>query len=225
MDIGQAIDSNKLTGWFRTPSDQPFGSSFTLYDDGLHADGLTADGLFGSAPYTPAGAGTGYLYVEGHLGGISFVRSDPVPFTFQPVKITSLGEGVNSGGGTELQFKIQNLDNQDHCYWYDTLTPEGWWIDGLGWIPMVCINAGETHTTTLTVYMTSGDTNDLPSGTSGEVTLTVTEYGEGIMSDSATSRVTRHRAPATINIYNPTIYLRPGGDSATLDFSVLDDEA
>ncbi|MCK4579562.1 MAG: hypothetical protein KAU50_12290, partial [Candidatus Marinimicrobia bacterium] len=128
-----------------------------------------------------------------------------------------------TGGGTELQFEIQNLDNQDHCYWYDTLKPEGWWIDGLGWM-MVCINAGETHTTTLTVYMASGETNDLPSGTTGEVTLTVTEYGEGVISDSATSRVTRHRAPATINIYNSTLVLRPGGDSATLDFTVLDGE-
>jgi uncharacterized protein YegL len=224
VKIGQALDGNTLTGRFRTPNDQPFGSSFSLYDDGLHADGLAADGLFGSDPYTPAGAGTGYLYVEGQLGGTSFVRSDPIPFTFQPVEITSLGDGTNSGGGTELQFEIQNLDTEDHCYWYDTQAPEGWWIDGLGWIPMVCINAGESHTTTLTIYMASGETNNLPSGTNGEVTLTVTDYGEGLMSDSATAWVTRHRAPASINIYNPTFYLRPGGDSATLEFIVLDDE-
>ena len=224
VDIGQAIDSNKLTGWFRTPNDQPFGTSFTLYDDGLHADSLAADGLFGSDPYTPAEAGTGYLYIEGQLGGTSFIRSDPVPFTFQPVNISSLGEGVNTGGGTELSFEIKNLDSQDHCYWYDTLTPEGWWVDGLGLIPMVCINAGETQSTNLTVYMAAGDNNDLPSGTTGEVTLTVTEYGEGIMSDSATARVTRRREPAIISIYNSTFYLRPGGDSATVEITVLDDQ-
>ena len=224
VDIGQAIDSNKLTGWFRTPNDQPFGSSFSLYDDGLHADGLAADGLFSSDPYTPAEVGTGYLYIEGQLEGTSFIRSDPVPFTFQPVNISSLGEGVNTGGGTELSFEIKNLDNQDHCYWYDTLRPEGWWVDGLGWIPMVCINAGETHTTDLTVYMAAGDTNDLPSGTTGEVTLTVTDYGEGVISDSTTALVTRYREPASINIYNSTFYLRPGGDIATVEFTVLDDQ-
>jgi hypothetical protein len=224
VKIGQALDGNTLTGWFRTPDDQPFGSSFSLYDDGLHADGLAGDGLFGSDPYTPAGAGTGYLYVEGQLGGTSFVRSDPIPFTFQPVSISSPGESVNMGGGTALSFEIKNLDSQDHCYWYDTLTPDGWWVDGLGWIPMVCIDAGETQTTNLTVYMTVGETNDLPSGTSGEVTLTVTDSGAGVISDSATSRVTRYREPASINIYNSTYYLRPGGDSATLEFTVLDDE-
>ena len=224
LEVGQVVDGNTLTAWFRTPDDQPFGASFPLYDDGNHADGLAADGLFGSDPYTSAGAGTGYLYIEGKLGGTSFIRSDAVPFTFQPVSIASSGGGVNTGGGTELQFEIQNLDTQDHCYWYDTQAPEGWRIDGLGWIPAVCINAGETQTTTVTVYMTSGDTNDLPSGTSGEVTLTVTEWGEGIMSDSATARVTRYRAPASINIYNPIFYLRPGGDTAMLEFAVLDDQ-
>ncbi|MCJ7662348.1 MAG: VWA domain-containing protein [Anaerolineales bacterium] len=224
VDLGKAVDGNILTGWFRQPDDKPFGTNFTFFDDGKHGDGFAGDGRFGADPFTPSEPGTGYLFVEGKLGGINFVRADPIPFTFQPINISSRGDGANSGGGTDLMFDIKNLDTEDHCYWLDYEAPNGWHIDGLGIIPAVCVNAGETHTATITVYMAAGSTNDLPSGTGGIVILTVTEWGEGIMSDSASARVTRHRSPDTINIFNPTFYLRPAGDTTTMEFMVLDDQ-
>jgi hypothetical protein len=228
VNLGQALDGNALTGWFIQPDGSPFGPAFPLYDDGAHGDGFAGDGRFGSAPYTPPGAGTGYLWVRGALGGVEFRRHDRVPFTFQPLSITSLGDGVNMGGATELEFELRNDDVHDHCYWYRYQVPEGWWLDGLpeisGFLIPVCLDAGQTLVQTVQVYMGPGYTNDLPSGTSGEVILSIVEWEEGVMSDSASARVRRHRPPSVVDLFNPTDRLRPDGDTTTMECMVLDDQ-
>lgn len=44
------------------------------------------------------------------------------------------------------------------------------------------------------------------------------------MSDTASASVTHQRDPASIEISNPTFFLRPNGDTTTLEFMVLDDQ-
>ncbi len=222
VNLGLAVDGNALTGWFTQPDDTPCGSPFALYDDGAHGDNAAGDGIFGSPPYFPAGACTAYLRVEGTLDGGAFQRIDPVPYSFQPVSIESLGDGANFGGGTTLQFELHNADVHDHWYLYSYQAPEGWWLDGLGVWGFIHLSAGQTFTEDAIAYMGAGYTNDLPSGTTGEFALTITEIEEGIISDSATARVTRYRDPDAIAIHNPTFILRPGGDSTVLDVFVVD---
>jgi hypothetical protein len=224
IDLGQAADGGMLTGWLLTPDGLPFGSAFSLYDDGTHGDGKAGDGNFGSDGFTPPGAGRAYLWVQGLIGGTQFVRQEAVPYSFQPVTITSLGDGANYGAGTDLQFEVTNLDAYAHCYWYTYQAPDGWWVDGLGFFPIVCLDPGETWVQTATVYMTAGYTNDLPSGTTGQVTLSVTEWEKGEMSDSATATVTRRRLPASIVLDHPTTPLAPNGSSMPLEVQVLDEQ-
>jgi hypothetical protein len=86
------------------------------------------------------------------------------------------------------------------------------------------VNAEQYTIVNLDVYMTADPTNNLPSGTTGILTLSATEWEKGEISDSTSARVTRHRNAAEIQIHNPTFYLRPGGDKTTLDFMVVDDQ-
>ncbi|HUW14830.1 MAG TPA: vWA domain-containing protein, partial [Anaerolineae bacterium] len=222
VNLGQAVDDNHLTGWFRQPNDSPFGAPFTLYDDGAHGDGPAGDGLFGSDPYTPAGAGTGYLWVQGKLGGVDFVRADPVPYVFQPISVTALGDGANNGEETILQFVVQNHDSHSHCYSVYMQAPEGWSTS----MPdtFFCLGPGVMQTLNVEAKMSSTSPNTLPSGTTGVVDIAVVEYEEGVMTDSASARVTRRRLPASILIDNRTDHLRPNGDTARLGFLVGDDQ-
>lgn len=88
----------------------------------------------------------------------------------------------------------------------------------------VCLNAGQSSVVTFNVYLAPGTTNDLPSGSSGLVSLTITEIEEGIMSDTAVARVTRHRLPDSIQMSIDSFFLRPGGDKAKVGVIVLDDQ-
>jgi hypothetical protein len=221
LDLSQAVDGNMLTGHFLLTNGAAFGGDFPLYDDGAHGDGHPGDGLFGSDPFTPPGAGSAYLWLEGASTGEPFVRSDPVPYTFTPLEVTSLGDGDNFGGVTQLAFKFTNSDSANHCYSLSYDAPEGWRID---FLLFVCVNAEQYTIVNLDVYMTADPTNNLPSGTTGILTLSATEWEKGEISDSTSARVTRHRNAAEIQIHNPTFYLRPGGDKTTLDFMVVDDQ-
>jgi Bacterial Ig-like domain (group 1) len=86
------------------------------------------------------------------------------------------------------------------------------------------VQAGQTYVATYNVYLAASPstTNDLPSGTTGVLTLSATEWEKGIISDSASARITRHREPYAINIFNTTHFLRPNGDTAPLEFFVVD---
>lgn len=221
VSLGQAVDGNVLTGRFKTPTNLPFGAPFTLYDDGAHGDKAAGDGIFGADLFTPPGAGSAYLHVEGAIGGISFVRSDPVPYTFQPVSLESLGDGVNTGGVTTLQFKLTNQDTFEHSYFLEVSAPSGWNADAVSgpWT----LPPGAS--TIIDVQVDMGAVpNNLPSGTTGEVTLTAIEQEEGIISDTATAVVTRRRQPLVIEIRNPIRFLEPGGRTGTLEIVVTDEQ-
>ena len=207
-----------------TPADVSFGLPFQLFDDGAHGDGKAGDGRFGSENFVPPGAGTGYLWVEGLLDGMTFKRIDPVPYSFQPVSIKGPAKAANYGAATDLAIDVRNYDNHDHCYWVSYQAPDGWRLEGLGFLPIVCATANNNTLLNLQLYLSAGPTNDLPSGTSGDVAISVSEIEEGIISDATVIHVTRYRDPAQIDFFNPTFYLKPNGDQAILDVVVFDDQ-
>ena len=215
------VDGNILDASFRRLNGQTFGSGFHFYDDGLHNDHAAGDGIFGSGNFYPPGTGTAYLTLHGLHDGEAFVRNDPVPYTFSPFKMVSLGDGANYGGATQLQYRVTNLDIYDHCYWLTYEAPEGWWMDFNG-TPWGCLYAGQTVDVGYNVYMAEGNTNDLPSGTTGMVTLSAIEWEKGLIQDSASARITRHREPDQIDITNYSFFIRPNGDSIELKFMVTD---
>ncbi len=221
VEVSGGVDGAVLTGHFNLANGGAFGSNVKFYDDGLHNDHLAGDGLYGSGNYYPPGAGNAYLTLHGTSNGRSFTRIDPVPYNFQPFKVVSLGDGANYGGVTQLQFQFTNYSGDDHCYWITYNAPEGWWID-YPLFPIVCADAGQTVTGTFDVYMTDGYNNYLPSGTTGILTLSATEIEKGLITDSASARITRNRQPAKIKIFNPNHYLRPNGDTVNLEFMVTD---
>ncbi|MBX2997772.1 MAG: hypothetical protein KF893_04620 [Caldilineaceae bacterium] len=232
MILGRTVAGNQMDGWFTRPDGTPFGATFRFYDDGQHNDGNAGDGRFGSDAFTPPTSGVAYLWLKGTINGAQFVRSEPIPFTFQPLEVTSLGDGDNYGDVTKLVFQIKNLDTVAHCYFRNAIIPPGWtanWnnftFDEL--VGGLCVNAGASVTRTLDVKMAAVSPNTLPSGASGEVTVIFYEKEAGQISDSATATVTRRRQPASIVINNryTSSYLPPTGvATATLHAQVFDDQ-
>jgi len=222
VDLETVADGNTLTAVFRTPGGSPFGSAFTLYDDGTHGDGRAGDGRFGAGGLMPPGAGTAFLWLTGAVNGTDFVRVDPTPYTFQPVSYTSLGDVVNTGGTSTLAFNLRNDDTVDHCYRFEITVPDGWWYDVWDAFPR-CVDAGASMTHEVDVRMTDAATNDLPGGASGTVTVAAVEWEKGEISDSSTAVVTRRRGAATVEIYTPQREVRPGGDTAPVRIYAFDD--
>ncbi len=229
--LGKAVTGNVMDGWFTQPNGAQFGADLHFYDDGQHNDGRAGDGRFASDPFTPPTGGVAYLWMRGTIDGVEFVRSEPTPFNFQPLAVTSLGNGDNYGDVTKLVFEIENLDSVAHCYSRSALIPPGWaanWnmpfaelINGL------CLNAGASITRTLDVKMAAISPNALPSGANGEVTVVFYEKEAGQISESATATVTRRREPAYIRINNKytSSYLPPTGvATATLHAQIFDDQ-
>ena len=223
VQVTGEVDGCALTGQLNLVNGETFGGSLNFFDDGLHGDNQPCDGLFGSDSFAPPRAASAYLTLRGLHGGEPFVRIDPQLYSFQLLEMTSLGDGVNYGGVTYLQFQFTNHDVYDHCYWLTYSAPAGWWIDYPG-PPGGCLLAGETATVGYPVYMTPGTTNDLPSGTTGLLTLSATEWEKGLITDSDTARITRHRPPSRIDITSSTHHLRPNGDTAMLEITVVDDQ-
>jgi hypothetical protein len=219
IDLGEAVDGNVLSAWFRRPNGAPFGAAFSLYDDGAHDDGKAGDGIFGSNPYTP-GAGTGYLWVSGTLGGVHFTRSDPRPYSFQPLKVTAPANAIDMGTGSNLTFQVENGDAFNHCYDLAVQVPQGWSYTASA--TSICLAPRTSANINIAVNMGQG--GNAPSGTTGLVTLAAVENEKGSMSDNASVRVTRRRLPAQILIHNPSNFLRPNGDTAILEVVVLDDQ-
>jgi hypothetical protein len=225
VHLNGQVDGNVLTGHFNLANGDAFGYNFTMYDDGLHGDSLPGDGYFGNNTYYPPGAGAAYLTLQGLYNGEAFTRIDPVPYTFQPLRVLSLGEGANYGGVTQVQFQFTNYDIYDHCYWLTYSIPAGWWIDFAGPPPYGgCLSAGQTATLPFDIYMSEGYTNDLASGTTGILTISATEWEKGLISDSDSTRITRYRLPDRIEIFNPTFYIRPNGDTAKIRVEVFDSQ-
>ncbi len=231
MKLEKAVTGNQLDGWFTAPNGKPFGSAFRFYDDGAHNDGPPGDGRFGSDAFTPPGAGVAYLWVQGTVDDETFTRSEPTPFNFQPLEVTSLGDGVNYGATTPLTFAIKNSDSVRHCYHRATQVPSGWffaWNMSFGEILFgICLNPGETATRTVDITMAASSPNDLPSGATGDVIVTFIEKEEGTISDSATASVTRRRTPAYIVLDNRNSAgnIRPNGtDTAAMKIQAFDDQ-
>jgi hypothetical protein len=221
VQVTGQVDGCVLSGHFHRTNGNAFGNSFNFFDDGMHNDNRACDGLYGSSSFYPAGVGSGYLTLQGLHDGEAFYRIDPVPYTFQPFKVVSMGDGVNYGGVTQLEFQFTNSTIVDHCYWLSYDAPQGWWIDFL-LFPLVCVDAGQTTTALLDVYIAAGYSNNLPSGTTGVLTLSATEAEKGEISDSASARITRHRQPEHMDVFNPTYYLRPNGDTAVIEYLISD---
>jgi hypothetical protein len=231
MILGRPVAGNQMDGWFTRPDGTPFGAPFRFYDDGQHNDGAAGDGRFGSDAFTPPAGGVAYLWLKGTADGAQFVRSEPIPFTFQPLEVNSLGDGDNYGDVTKLVFEIKNLDTLAHCYYRNAIIPPGWtanWnnftFDEL--VGGLCINAGASVTRTLDVKMATVSPNDLPSGASGDVTVIFYEKEAGQISDSATATVTRRRQPAYIQINNKytSSYLPPTGTATAMLHAQIFDE-
>jgi hypothetical protein len=210
VDLGRTIDDDQLTGWFNSPNGGAFGPpSFDLYDDGNHADGQAGDGVFGSDPLTVFKSGTAYLRVTGTVNGETIERSVPGAYTFQPVSLTSLGDGVHTGDAeTELQFRLRNDDSVEHCYYFDIREPDGWtydFWDSLG----PCLPAGDTYTHT--VHITP--TRTLPSGATGLVAVTAIETEKGVMRSSDSARITRRRPADNVFLEPLADEVAPGGET------------
>ncbi|MGB5050687.1 MAG: hypothetical protein WBO46_17205 [Caldilineaceae bacterium] len=227
----RSTENGQLTGWFATVDGKSFGSPFPLYDDGLHNDDSPNDGRFGSDAFTPPGPGVAYLWMQGTVNGEAFSRSDPAPFNFQPLEVTSLGDGVNYGDVTALTFTIKNGDAAAHCYNRSIEVPNGWTFDwkmsafetNFG----LCMAAGATVTRTVEIKMAALSPNTLPSGATGDVIVTFIDKEEGSISHSATASVTRRRTPAYIVLDNRNNAgnLRPNGsDTAYLKIQSFDDQ-
>ncbi len=120
----------RLSAWLQKPNGERFGSPFTLFDDGAHGDGRAGDGIFSLPDFDAPGKGVGYLWIQGAIGGVNFVRSDPVPFNFQPLEVTILNKEQNYVGGVmALPVRITNLDSRQQCfrgYADSVIVPEGW---------------------------------------------------------------------------------------------------
>ena len=118
-----------MTAWLQRPNGERFGPNFELYDDGAHGDGLANDGLFGLPDFTAPGKGVAYLWVAGAIGGQGFVRSDPVPYNFQPLEVTAYNPQLAyTGSAVTLWLNIINRDSVTQCFYYgDRVTvPAGW---------------------------------------------------------------------------------------------------
>ena len=218
VNLGAAIDSSKVSARFQRPDGTAFGAAMELFDDGTHEDGRAGDGIFGGAPFSPPGAGTAYLMIEGEHKGTKFVRSDPAPFSFQPLKLESLGDGASYGTSTELTYRLTNLDTVRHDYLLSGTVPLGW---GITISNSVGINPGQVVELKASI-LPGPNVGGMPSGAAGEVVLSATEMEQGIMSAAASATVSRRRTAAEIHIFNANLYIRPGGEKAELEFMVVD---
>ncbi len=205
--LGSVADGNALTGWLQAPNGARMGSGMTLHDDGEHGDGTAGDGDFGSDPFAPTTAGVGYLWVNGKIGNIAFTRSDPVPYTFQPVRVVSPNVLQTSGGSTYLGFQIHNQDAINRCFVLSVALPSGWALanlpsDAIPGVTPLCLAANNSGTFNVRV-ITGAAFDTGPSGAAGDVILTVTELEAGRIRAVSTTQIARARPVRYVVINNP----------------------
>lgn len=237
--LGSAADGNTLAAWLQQPNGQRFGSPFTLFDDGQHGDGRAGDGIFALPDFTAPGKGVGYLWIEGMINGVSFRRSDPVPYNFQPLAVQVLNPEISFVGGVvAANVQITNHDNVQQCYkgYADSVVvPAGWsyaWTlppgdDGSEQLFGFCLGAGETINRELLVTPSQAFLAG-PSLAKGEVTVAIEESTRGAISANAGATITRYREATQITLVNPLgeATIRPNGiDTATLTLIAYDDTA
>ena len=184
-------------------------ANFQLFDDGAHGDGRAGDGLF-SLPDSPCPrqGRRAFSGCRAASAAQPFVRSDPVPYNFQPLEVTAQSRtcALPLAGGRRAWYQIKKLRQRQQCFFYgDNVTvPEGWssfWTsppgdDGSEQFFGVCIPAGGTIERQLLV-IPSGEFDAGPSLASGEVAVTFVERERGAISDSDAVTITRYREPLT----------------------------
>jgi hypothetical protein len=235
VKLPQAADGNVLGGWLQRPDGARWGSPFQLFDDGTHGDGRAGDGLFALPDFPAPGEGVGFLWVQGSIGGQGFVRSDPVPYNFQPVAVTAYVKALAyTGPAVSVWVQVRNLDSVTQCFYYGdrVSVPDGWsyfWAippgdDGSEQLFGVCIPPGGTIDRQLNV-IPSGEFDAGPSLASGEVALAFVERERGAISDGDAVTITRYREAVELNILSALGEgaLRPNGvDTTTLTVGVFD---
>ncbi|MEZ4709824.1 MAG: VWA domain-containing protein [Caldilineaceae bacterium] len=234
--LGGVVEGNVLSAWLQRPNGERFGSAFSLFDDGAHGDGRLGDGIFSAPDVDAPGEGVGYLWVQGMIDGVSFTRSDPVPYNFQPVSVVMINKAIDYYGDDSVYLPVQitNHDSVQQCFHYGgyVTVPADW---GFLWLPPpgddgteqffgVCIPAGATINRELLVYPAQAF-KDSPSLTVGEVNVAFVERERGAISDSDGATITRRRGAAQLTLTNPLgeMALRPTGtDTTTLTLVALD---
>ena len=235
--LGSAVDDNTLSAWLQRPNGQRFGSPFMLFDDGAHGDGRAGDGIFALPDFTAPGKGVGYLWIQGKIGGVDFMRSDPIPYNFQPLSVQVLNPEISFVGGVvAANVQITNHDNVQQCYkgYADSvIVPQGWnyaWTlppgdDGSEQLFGFCLGAGVTINRELLITPSQAFL-DGPSLAKGEVTVAIEEATRGAISANAGATITRYREATQIVLLNPLgeATIRPNGvDTATLSLMAYDD--
>ncbi len=223
IDLGYIADNNQVTGQLRRAGDIDLGDPFMLHDDGQHEDGLAGDGVFGSDLVTPVGKSLAFLAVNGTIDGQPFRRVDATPYRLPYVTIEGPETAVDTGSGLVTTLTVTNHRSTDHCYLSELHAPAGWKI-GLdtGSTEKVCVPAGQSKQVPFTAKMDLS--GDMPSGTSGVISVTLIEEERGIYVDTLTVKMTRQRPPASLAISSDGGEVRPGGDKVQLYLSLLDEQ-
>lgn len=221
------VDGSSLLAWLQQPSGARWGAPFTMFDDGQHGDDRAGDGLFGIDNFTPPGEGVGYLYLSGAVGGAPFVRTDLVPYNFQPVRLTALGDPVKVSNGNEfkLTFRLENVSAIGYCYYPDVDLPDGWSYDwDFDLIGPTCPPPNGFIDHVLTVYPDDA-WKQVRSSSEARVGVTFTEDEEEGVSDSVAVTIKRYRAIARVEIDERSVVepLRPG-DTITITAIAVDNQ-
>jgi hypothetical protein len=238
VDLGSRADNNILSGWLQTATGKPFGSGFTLYDDGTHGDEQAGDGLFGSEAFVPPGQGVAYLWVQGAIEGTTFTRDVPSPFNFQPLKVEPdpiFVQGFLESQAT-MRYAVTNQDQFAHCYYWEVSVPEGWQFVTSSGSPF-CVGAGATAFPE--AYFVSLATEQ-QGGITGEFNATFTEVEEGRIVGGASVNATHFRPledvefdnrwqasnlrPATSLSVSSAAAPQQSGDTVTMTAYLLDDQ-
>jgi hypothetical protein len=198
-----------------------------LFDDGAHGDGRAGDGRFGTTDFVPPGEGVGFLWVSGNISGTEIVRSDPVPFTFQPLIVNITEDNIpNDNDAPRVQpVDFINLDtSRAVCVNVSVTVPDTW---SYAWdIPTSCLNipAGGSRTGLLTV---SPAWYHAPSLSEAEITVSAVDADEGSISASDNATFVRRRAASHL-VFDEVpkgAYMRPNGsDFVTVTLRIEDEE-
>jgi hypothetical protein len=227
VNLGGPASGNQITGWLQQPNGARWGDSFALFDDGAHGDGRAGDGRFGTTDFVPPGEGVGFLWVGGNISGTEIVRSDPVPFTFQPLIVNITEDNIpNDNDAPRVQpVDFINLDtSRAICVNVSVTVPDTW---SYAWdIPTSCLNipAGGSRTGLLTV---SPAWYHAPSLSEAEITVSAVDADEGSISASDNATFVRRRVASHL-VFDEVpkdAYMRPNGsDFVTVTLRIEDEE-
>lgn len=188
-------------------------ANLTLYDDGAHGDGAPGDGNWGGT-HTATASGSYYLQVSGVTSaGVPFRRVDPVPLTFQAMRLTGSANlrYAQPGDTKTYYFNLRNSDTLTRTF--DVLIESQ-----LGWITpqyrTVTVEPGGFRLVQVTVHVPSGAPNTTD-------TLQMTADSAG-MAATATYMTTVRRAAGRVQMTMNPYILEPDGDQAVVTAQAYD---